>query len=461
MADSNGSKPKIMLYEQGTSGIRQYGGFIEEAYHRSLRWPSVQPLYARLRRSDPEVSAVRQIFASLIRGASIRWDAPENPTDGDQQAVEFAETIFEDMEGGADEFLETLISHVPFMGWGWWEVVPGLRKPGWKPPDDDGWRSEFDDGKIGIRRLAFRDSSSFDYWEYDEAGKRMVGMWQLAYPLPAVLLPLEDSLHITFGDPNNPEGLSPLEAVWRLERIKYGLEVIQGIGFEHAAGYLDVKVEQTLGSGDEDKIDKAARAILSAKEGNYAVFPKGVTGEVKDIPFTAAPSILEAIRYFGIQKLTVFIAQWMSMATVSGVGSFAAMNDSSSIFMAVFNAMLDGFAKQFDDQVVKRLFTWNAFPGMTKRPRFAITPVNKLTLGELALILPALANSIGFGKEDEAAIRKATGFLPEVPAEDNMQAEPVVEPAPVDQTTTDQAAQKAQVVAQAARLLLREMSHAA
>lgn len=453
MANGNGSSPKIMLYEQGTSGIRQYSGFIEEAYHKSLRWPSVQPLYSRLRRSDPEVTAVRQIFTSLIRGATVRWDGPDQPSDGDNQALEFAETLGEDIEGGWDEFLETLVSQVPFMGWGWWEVIPGIRKSGWKPPVDDGWRSTFEDGKIGIRKLAFRDTSSFYSWEYDEEGKNMIGMWQNAYPFPNTLLPLVDSLHITFGDPNNPEGLSPLEAVWRLERIKYGLEVIQGIGFEHAAGYLDVKVENSISAEDRAIIEKAARAILTAQEGNYATWPAGVTGEVKDIPFTAAPSILEAIRYFGIQKLTVFISQWMSMATTSGVGSFAAMSDSSSIFMLSFNAMLDGFAKQFDEQVGKRIFTWNAFPGMTKRPKFAITPVNKITLGELATILPALANTVGFGKEDEAAIRKATGFLPEMPAENAVETAPIEPTQPTEPTPTEQ---QAQVVAQAARILLRE-----
>jgi hypothetical protein len=450
---------KIILYEQGTSGVTEYGGFIQQAYNKTLRWPSVQPLYARLRRSDPEVSAVRQIFTSLIRGAAIRWDGPDDPTPGDEAALEFANTLGEDLMGGWDDFLETVVSHIPFMGWGWFEVIPGIRKAGWVPPDDDGWRSEYDDGKIGLHKLAFRDSSSFYAWQFDESGRRMTGMVQNDFPHPSVILPLEDSLHLTFGDPNNPEGLSPLEAVWRLERIKYGLEVIQGIGFEHAAGYLDVQVDNTPTAADKTAIDKAARAILSAQEGNYATWPKGVTGEVKDIPFSAAPSILEAIRYFGIQKLTVFIAQWMSMAATSGVGSFAAMSDSSSIFMLAFNAMLDGFAKQFDDQVGKRLFTWNTFPGMTKRPRFAITPVNKVTLAELASILPALKNAITLGVEDESAIRKASGFLPEHPAEDDGVETLPVEPEPVSSGAPSTPDEQAQVVAQAARLLLSEVRH--
>ncbi len=437
--------PKIVLYEQGTSGLKEWSGFIDQAYNRSLKWPSVQPLYSRLRRSDPEVSAVRQIFTSLIRGATIRWEGPNEPTDGDKQALEFCESLGEDIVGGWDDFMETLISYVPFMGWGWWEVVPGIRRAGWSPPDDE-WQSSFTDGRIGIRKLAFRDSSSFYSWQFDDNGRRLIGMNQSNYPHPTVMLPLDNSLHITFGDPNNPEGLSPLEAVWRLERIKYGLEVIQGIGFEHAAGYLSVTAENNLSPSDNIAVEKAARAVLSAQEGNYAAWPKGVTGEVKDIPFAAAPSLLEAIRYFGILKLVVFNAQSMAMSTLSGAGSYAALNDSSSTFILSFNAMLDGFSKQFDEQVGKRLFKWNSFPGMTKRPHFSITPVNKITLQELGDILAPLQAILKMGDDDQIAIRKASGFLPETLPES------ISDTSPAERSPE----QQAEIVAQASRKLLHD-----
>lgn len=62
-----------------------------------------------------------------------------------------------------------------------------------------------------------------------------------------IILPLDNSLHITFGDANNPEVLSPLEAVWRLERLKYGYEVVMGIGSEHSAGRLKIqKIENRV-----------------------------------------------------------------------------------------------------------------------------------------------------------------------------------------------------------------------
>lgn len=427
--------------ELGISGLKQFSGYVEEAYSRELRWPTVSPLYARLRRSDPEVSVVRNIFTSLARKLSIRWDLPSDPTDGDLAAQEFAETIFDDIDGGLNTFLETLSGNVPFLGWGWWEVLPGYRNPAWRPPGGDSWRSQYSDNRIGIRRLAWRDTSSFYKWEFGNNGQ-LAGMWQWNSPNPMIMLPIDRSLHLTFGDAHNPEGLSPLEAVWRLERIKYGLEVVQGIGFEHSAGYLSVQADNALGAEDKAAIKAAARSIMSAQEGNYAAWPKGVTGELKDVPFSAAASILEAIKYFGVLKLMIFNMQWAAISATTGSGSYSAMQDSSSMFMTTYNAMMEGFVDQIDSQIGRRLFQWNQFPGMTRRPVLRLDPINKLSLAELSSILGPLKNVMELGEDDMIAIRKQTGFLPET-LPDMMSED---EPTDQEETTPDDMDQSTEVM---------------
>jgi len=401
--------------EKGYVGLRQFMGYVEEAYHRDLRWPGVQPLYSRLRRSDPEVAMVRGIFAALARGVRLEVELPDEATPADQAAAEFMEQVLEDLDGGQTGLLETMVENVPFFGWGVWEIVPGLRKSDWRPPDDDDWRSQFNDGRVGIRRLGWRDSSSFYRWEFSPNGK-VTGMVQYVYPNPQVTLPISDCLHLTFGDAHNPEGLSPLEAIWRLERIKYGLEIVQGMGFEHSAGYLSVKMQENITPDDQAMVRQAARAIMTAQEGNYAMWPSNVDGELKDVNFAAAASILEAIKYYGILKLQIFNSQWMALSATTGTGSLAAMSDSSSMFMITFNAMMDGFAAQIDKQLGNKLQQWNpsVFAGVSKRPRIKATPLSKkISLAELAQIIASLKAAMPLGDEDYKAIRKLTGFLPE------------------------------------------------
>lgn len=404
--------------ELGALGIQSFAGYIQQAYERQLYWPNVFPLYNRLRRSDPEISVVRQLFSSMAGDIEFKWEGPDKPNDDDTKALAFAESVLEDIDGGMSKFRDTLVSYVPFMGWGWWEALPGVRDPKWKPPQDDEWRSDYDDGLIGFRRLAFRDPSSFFAWDINDSTGKLYGMKQLALPNPLVNLPLSRSVHITFGDVDNPEGLTPLESVWRLERIKYGLEIVQGIGMEHAAGYLNVVSEkEKLSADDNANIRRAAQAILAAQEGNYATWPKGITGEVKDVPFSAAPALLEAIRYYGLLKLSLFNAQWVGMASISGAGSYSALQDASSVWLLSYNAMLSGFARQLDAQLGKRLFDMNpgAFPKMQKRPRLTVTPVNKVVkLDELGAFWTAIKDTMPLGDDDFLSMRKKSGFLPEV-----------------------------------------------
>lgn len=430
---------RIMLTEEGTSGLKAFSGFVAEAYNQKLYWPQVQPIYNKLRRSMAEMVIIRQAFSTWARNVTIRVDLPENPTDDDTRYQKFIESVFSEMTGGFGGLIDTLLNNVPFFGWGWWTVVPGRRDPDWTDPDGDGWKSESDDGLIGLRRLAFRDSSSFQRWDMDDRN-HLRGMWQQDFSTgtQAVLLPLEQSLHITFGDPNNPEGLSPLEAIYRISQIKYGLEVVQGIGFEHAAGYLNIKKtnEGSLSADDKTNIALVAKAILTAQQGNYAAWPFGIEGEVKDIGFAAAGSLLSAIQYYGVLALSCYTMQWIALSATTGAGSYAAMTDSSTMGVFTFNSMLDGFATQFDAQVGKQLYEWNkaAFPNLTKRPEIHFTHIEKeLALGELSAFIVAMADILKLGPDDIKAIRERVPFLPKEQTGDQVQATS-------DETTPEQAA---------------------
>lgn len=410
--------------EIGTLGLQEAAGYVQEAYHAELQWPTVQPLYSRLRRSDPEISIVRNVYQALARAIKLKFVLGDDPTDDEKKAQDFGESVLEDMESGADGFLSTLVSQVPFMGFGWWECVLGLRSKNWTPPsDEDDWRSEYNDNFIGIRRLAWRDHSSFAKWDMNEKTGKLRGFVQQDPPNPNIIIPLDRSLHIAFGDTHNPEGLSPLEAVWRLERIKYGLEVVQGIGFEHSAGYLNVQTTDSLGPSDKAEIKRAAKSITSAQEGNYVALPKGITAELKDVPFSAASSILEAIKYFGVLKLMVYNMQWAALSSVTGVGSNAAMTDSSQMFITVFNAMMEGMIAQMDSQIGRRLFSLNSdrFPGMVKRPRLVCTPIEKqVSLTELSAFLDSIA-WMDLSEDDLKDIRRKSGVLNEsTPAEEDI-----------------------------------------
>ena len=407
----------IRFVEAGSEGIKGYAGFITEAYNAQLFWPSVQPLYSRLRRSMPEIVMIRQAFTSWARNVRPIVELPDKPSDDDKKYQDFIESDFENMQGGFGAFVDTLVNQVPFMGWGWWEAVPGVRDPNWNPPGDDTWKSEADDGLIGIRKLAWRDSSTLHGWDMIEPKKILRGMKQMDWPNPPVTLPLDKSLHITFGDPNNPEGLTPLEAVWRLERMKYGYEVVMGIGAEHAAGHLSITktTEGDLSTTDEAMIAQTAKNLLSAQEGNYAYWPYGIDGKVLDVPFQAAGGILEIIKHYSILVLSVYTMQWIALNTMTSTGAQASQVDSTDTGVFTFNSMMDGFASQYDQQIGRRLYEMNKaeFPGMTKRPKIKFSHIDKsIALNDLGNFFRTLDGILPMTDDDYKALRVRSGFLP-------------------------------------------------
>jgi hypothetical protein len=136
---------------------------------------------------------------------------------------------------------------------------------------------------------------------------------------------------------------------------------------------------------------------------------------VKDINFAAAGNILEAIKYYGILALSVYVMQWIALNTMTGTGSFASADNSTDMSVSVYNGMMDGFAQQYSDQIGRRLYVWNqsAFPGMTKRPKIKFSHIEKnMPLDTLGNFWRQIDGIIPLGEDDYKAFRERSGFLP-------------------------------------------------
>lgn len=408
----------IRFVEAGSSGIKESNGFIAEAYHAQLLWPIVEPLYSKIIRSMPEIVMVRDFYTSWARNIKPIVELPADASDDDKEYRDYLESDFENMDGGFGVLIETMVNKVPFYGFGWWDAQLSIRDPNWKVPvAGDEWESEEDDGLIGLRRLAWRDPSTFFGWEMPEPSKRLKGMKQQAWPNPVVTLKLDQSLHMTYMDSNNPEGYTPLEAIWRIYTMQYGYQVVHGIGSERGAGYLSIQktTEGDLSSGDETMIEKTAENLMSGQEGNYGYFPYGLEGSIIDVPFQSASSILDMIKHLSIEALSMYGMQFIALNTMTSTGAQASQVDSTDTGVFKFNAMLDGMAAQYDQQIGRRLFKINRnnFPGVTKRPKIKFSHIDRaIALNDLANFFRTIDGIVPLGDDDYKALRQRSGFLP-------------------------------------------------
>lgn len=144
--------------------------------------------------------------------------------------------------------------------------------------------------------------------------------------------------------------------------------------------------------------------------------PFGVDGDVIDIPFQAAGSLLEAIRHYSILALSVYMMQTIILNTLTDTGARAAAVDSTQLAIFSYNSMMDGFASQYDDQIGRRLWEWNkhAFPNATKRPNIRFSHIeNNIDLGALGTFLSQINGILPLSLDDYKAFRRQSGFLPE------------------------------------------------
>lgn len=428
--NGNGKKEiRIPLFEeQGASGLKEYGGFVHEAYNARLFWPQVSAEYSRLRRSCPPIVMVVRQFTAWARSIKPIVNLPEKPTDDDKRYKDFRESDYDNMEGGFGQYCEQNVGRSPFDGWYTWNICLSKRDPNWIPPDyedgqgkkwEDDWRSEADDGLIGIRRLAPRDNSSFFQWKFDGA-QRVIAMIQRDPQTGReAILTKDQMLHHTFGDPSNPEGVATLEASYRLERLQYGYQVVSGIAAENMAGFLKFTKSEKgeLTDADQRLIANAAKYMRTAQEGNYAILPFGIDADVIESSLSGFPALTEAIKNFDILMLSLWGMQWIALNTLTNTGARAAQVDATDSGITGFNSMLDGFAAQWDNQVEKKIYKLNQanFPNMTKRPKVTFSHLeNVIPLSEISSFFSQMAPGMKFpfGEEDLKAIRQRTTFLP-------------------------------------------------
>ena len=412
LQSSNGRMGEI-----GTAGLEVYWGQVEKADNSKLFWPGCYDLFNRLLRRDPQVAQWRTVSGAMASKVDWYWElATKDPTPAEQQFVDFLNTIWDDLPGGQRRLIDTYIHYI-LMGWIWFENVPARRA---------GHNMVNDDGLIGFSKIAMRDHSSFSKWDIDESTGELRGFVQHDYPNPEVTIPLDRSTHVTLGDPTSPEGLSPFEALWRLENFMHNLELIFGIGSEHAAGHAKFQSEQQLTAEDKANIQEAARALLAAQEGNYILLPGHISAEVMDVPFAGGPTVLEAIKFYGHLKAQVLNMQWMSLSLTSDAGSNASMVSSTGMWITAFNAQMAGAAKQIGQQLAEQLRRYNSgqFGSVKRLPVLKATPIeNEIDLLELAQFVTAVLPLLDTTPEDFAAIRRKSGFLPEVEVQELVEDE--------------------------------------
>lgn len=446
MADSVRQPLKFDPSAVGTTGLRQFGGYVVDEFLRELRGLNAARVYREMSDNDPVVGAVIFAISMLIRQTKWRVQAVDETGEA-EVAQKFVEEIMDDMSTPWSSVVAEVCTMFPY-GFAPMEIT-WKRRVGLGAADGSK-RSRYDDGKIGIRSLALRAQNTIIKWEFDPEDGTIDGMWQQPWAGPMVCIPIEKLLIFrTTDEKNNPEGRSILRNAYRAWHFKKRIEEIEGIGIERDLAGLPIAM--IPGEYFDPSADAQQKATLQAwqrlvtqvrrdqQEGILIPSDRDSSGnllfdfKLLSTGGTRSFDTSKVIDRYNRAIATSVLADFIFLGQQS-VGSFALSSDKTALFATAIGAFTHSIAEVFNRHLLPRLWQLNGMdPAMM--PTLVPGDLEKQNLGEVSAFIQSLtaAGATMFpDRELENHLRELAG-LPLAP-EDGIDGDLAAEGEPPEDT---------------------------
>lgn len=413
----------------GSTGLRQFGGFVSEEFLKELQGLRGAKVYREMADNDPVVGAMLFAISMLIRQAKWTVQAADETPEAEAGKL-FVEEVLADMARPWSEVVAEICTMFPF-GFAPMELV-WKRRTG--PDAAPAGRSKFTDGKIGVRDIALRAQVTVVRWEFDPEDGRPLGLWQQPWAGAMVFIPVEKLLLFrTQAISNNPEGRSILRNAYRPWFFKKRIEEIEGVGIERdLAGLPVAAIPSTYMATDADPADKAVftawqtmvrNVRRDAQEGIIIPSDRDQSGnplfEFKLMSTGGSRTFdtSKVVDRYNRAMATSVLADFIFLGQ-QAVGSFALSSDKTALFATAIGGFLTSIADVINLNLIERLWRLNGLPPEFM-PSMVPGDLEKPNLPELATFVQTLAGAgatLFPDRELENHLREAAG-LPLAPEE--------------------------------------------
>ena len=388
LAASDKKRVKIPLDggEQGVVGVAQLFGRYQDRFAQSLQGrKGIQKMAPLLRREAACFTTNRII--QLTAGTAEWLVIPVSDDATDVEAAEFVRSLMDDMSHTWWTFVRFALSAQTF-GYSDVEIV-WKRRQGRHPPADQAG-SAFDDGRIGLRKLAVRRQETIDHWEIDDNGGHQ-GLVQID-PVDGRerdAIPIEKLLHFQGGDDRGAwEGIGWLEPAYRLAHMVNNYEIIEGIGHQRSHQGLPVmkydpvepdngliKRLQSLGKG----------LVVNTKQ--YVLIPNTVDFELASVTNSNAGELRNKINQLRWDIMMLGLVSFLRLGTTDK-GTYSLGESMSEVFLKSINGALGDVQSVLNRHLVPRIIDANAgkFGALKEYPLITVAKVTVLPIQVLSYL---------------------------------------------------------------------------
>lgn len=391
----------------GVDGYKISSGFVHEEFLYKLQGPQGRKVYREMMDNDATIGAILYAIELVIRSVNFKIKPAIEEDSESMEKAELVEGMFNDM---CQPFENVVSEALTMLGFGWSTLEMVFKRRDGMGKADGEANSKYDDGLIGIKKLASRAQETLDKWEHDEDG-RIKGMWQ-NHPNggDTIYLPIDKLLHFaTLKRKNNPEGKSVLRNAYtswyRLKNIQH----IEAIGIERElAGLPVVKIpaDAMLDDSAEGKqvVQRYLKIARDLKFNEQAgILIPSDTYEDSDGKPTSIPRVsVELLASSGTRAIDTdkivaryernigrsVLADFLFLG--DGSGSYALSEDKTQLFITSLQTYLKVIASEFNCKLIPTIWMLNGFD-YKYMPTFEFDDVVKADLEKLGSYLQSIA----------------------------------------------------------------------
>ena len=394
--DVKNETKKVNTKEYGVSGISVSMGKPKEDILKILQGPKRIGLIEEMVKFDPTVGAADSLISSIASGVSFNVKPKKVPDDAtakvkkqaQKQADLISSILFEDLNHPFKDIIQNGLT-APRYGFALLEPVFKLR---------DGINSKFDDGMIGLKKVAPRYQGSITKWLYEN--KELVGAQQKdPNTFEEINIPIDKLLHIRYrGVNDSPIGQTLYFSCAKAYSYKKNTEEMEmiraGRGFD---GFINV-TGPTKYFADNSKDPSVigirqtiADTIQNIQNGTTSGFfhPEFINIEILSAGNGNAPDMDVMINRYDKDIAKALLADFFLTQQKSG-NSAGFTSSKIKTFTNLVNEMLDEICRVINHKLIPDLISKNLMD-KTLCPELTHTEIDDLDLTNMMLFFQSFA----------------------------------------------------------------------
>ena len=437
--------------ELGVSGKNTYTGDIRaDEFLQELRGKKAIQKYREMRDNNAIVGSVMYAVEQTLRDVKIEVKPADDSAVAKAEA-EFLQSVLDDMDHSLDDHISEALSYLTY-GFSWFEVVYKRREGDFRSPKKN---SKYEDGRIGIKKIAIRAPWTVEQFEVDPNTGEILGMYQeAAWGKRPAMIPVEKSVYYRTTSLNNdPSGRSVLRNAYVSYTYLNKIQSYEAIAIERElhgvpigrmpAEYMsaDASVDQAALRNQFDRILRD----LKLNEQGYALLPSDLYVDADGKPTNQRLMDIELITANGSRSIDLdpvvkryqhdiarsLMAEFLMLG--SGSGSYALSKTKTDLFLRSLESYINTIVDVLNKQLVERLWQLNGLDWSTM-PKLVAGDVAPHDLREIAAFLRNI-NNAGIELQDHPEVVSDLMSIAEIDFdrkkyEERLTAAPVAEVVP-------------------------------